>query len=191
MANIDPFYKNPASAAMPYLQKIPSTITPYYQPYIDKGNQALSDTFAQYSKLISNPGGVLNDFGKDYQQSPGYEWTSSQATGAANNSAAAGGMLGTPQNQEQSAEAAGHVADEDYWNYMQNVFGLYTQGLSGEQHVSDTGYKASSSLADDLGKNLQSESGLAFNGAASQDKANSDFLGSLLSGITYGLEDFF
>lgn len=184
MANYDPFFSNPANKAMPYLNKIPETIEPLYQPYISSGKQALSDVMGQYSQLINDPNAVLNKFGSDYQKSPSYDWNYQQALKAANSAAAAGGYLGTPQNQQIAATQAGHVADEDFWNYLQHVMGLYGTGLSGLGHVSDVGYQASSSEAEDLARNLESQSSLAYLGQENQNKANSDFLSSLLSGTT-------
>lgn len=180
---------NPATSAMPYLQQIPSTISPYYQPYINAGSSSLNQLMGQYTNLLTNPSMMLNNIGSGYTQSPGYQSQYNQAMNASNQSAAAGGMLGTPENQQQSAQMATDLANQDYWNYMNHALGLYQTGLSGEQGINQMGYGASNELANSLANNLQSEAGLTYAGQSEQNKidamnkASQDQMwGSLLGG---------
>ncbi len=50
----DQIFPNPANKAQPYLDRVPDTIKPYYQPYINAGQNALGDLQGQYGAL-SNP----------------------------------------------------------------------------------------------------------------------------------------
>src|SRR5689334_20220257 len=111
-------YNNPADSAMPYLEKVPGTITPYYQPYIDQGQNSLSTLMNQYNTLINNPAAVMQMAGSGYQQSPGYQYEYDSAMNAQNSAAAAGGMLGTPYHQENAANTAADVANQDYQQYL-------------------------------------------------------------------------
>jgi hypothetical protein len=188
--NLDPFYNNPADAAMPYLEKIPGTIKPYFQPYIDSGNDALSTLMQQYKMLINNPGAEISKSGAGYTQSPGYQYEYNSGINAANTAAAAGGSLGTSEHQQEAASVATNLSNEDFQQYLQEALGLYGKGLSGEEGLNKMGYQASSTLAEDLASNLASEGSLAFQGQAGQNAANGSMikllataLGGLFAGV--------
>jgi hypothetical protein len=182
-------YNNPANAAMPYLQQIPGTITPYYQPYVDAGSQALSQLMSQYQTLLTNPSQVMNMLGSSYQQSPGYQYQMTAGQNAENSAAASGGMLGTPYHQEESATMAEQIANQDYQQYLNQMMRLYGMGLEGEQGINQMGYGASNELAQALAANLMNEGGMAYAGAAGQNaydqmqkNQQQSFWDSLISG---------
>lgn len=178
---LDPFnlsgsasYQNPANAAMPYLQQIPGTISPYYQPYIDTGNQAMNLFFQQIQNLAT-PGGASNTYNQiasGYTTSPGTETAINNATQQTNQVAAASGMFGTPSEQEAVSSETMDLSYKDFNQYMAQVLGLYDTGLKGEESLTQLGYKASDELASDLAKNLMSEAGMEFAGVEGQDKYN-------------------
>lgn len=171
---------NPADKAMPYLQQVPGTVSPYYQPYINTGNQASSTLQNQYSNLVNNPGGTLNNMGQSFNQSPGYQFQLQQAMYGANNAQAAGGMAGSPQNVQQNETLSSNLANQDYYNWLNHAMGLYGQGLSGEQSLYNTGYGASDQLAKELSRNLYSEAGMQYAGQASKNASSQGLLGGLL-----------
>lgn len=175
--------KNPADAAMPYLQQIPGTITPYYQPYIDAGQQALPTLTNQYNQLISNPQQMLSSMGSGFQQSPGYQWQVDQSMNSANQAAAAGGMAGSPAEQQQVATTTNQLANQDYYNYLNHVLGLYGQGMSGMQGINQMGYQASTGLANALGMNLESEGNLAYAGQQNKNMMTAALAKALGGGI--------
>jgi hypothetical protein len=181
--NLDPFYSNPANAAMPYLQQVPGTITPYFQPYVDAGQGALQTLLQNYQQLLNNPGALISQVGSGYQQSPGYQYTQNSAMNAANAAAAAGGSLGTTQHQQEAAQQSADIANQDYQQYLNQALGLYGAGLQGEQGINKMGYQASSELAQDLASNLASEGSLAFQGAQGQNAANASMVGLASAGI--------
>ena len=188
--NLDPFYNDPSKAAMPYLNQIPGTITPYFQPYINSGQDALKTLMSQYQQLLQNPGGTISQIGAGYHQSPGYNYAQSSAMNAANTAAAAGGSLGTPQHQQEAAQQSADIANQDYQQYLNQALGLYGTGLKGEEGLNQMGFKASDELATDLASNLASQASLAFQGAEGQNAANGGImklgaagLGGLLGGI--------
>lgn len=178
---------NPADAAMPYLQQVPGTITPYYQPYVDAGNTALNTLMGQYSTLLTNPEAIMQLLGGSYQQSPGYQYNYNSAMNGVNNAAASGGMLGTPAHESEAANAAYGVSNQDYYNYLDHMFKLYGMGLSGEEGINQMGYQASNSLAQALGQNLNSEAGLAYAGQMNQNKSEADLWNSLIGLGSAGL----
>src|ERR1700761_7078652 len=95
---------NPANAAQPYFNQINSELPGYYQPYTQGGQWAGQKLQDQFGNLLKNPGQFVNSVGSNYQQSPGFQFQVGQATNAANNAAAAGGMAGSPAETQQLAK---------------------------------------------------------------------------------------
>lgn len=182
---------NPADAGMPYLGQIGSTITPYYQPYMNAGNSAMgymqNTLMPQYQKMFQNPGQFMNQMGQQFHQSPGYQFQVNQALGAANRAAAAGGTLGTPMEQQNIAGTVNGLADQDYYNWMnhaQNMLGMGLNGAAGlSQNMFDTGFQASSGLANNLAQVLSSQAQMAYAGQSQQNQARSGFEGDIAGGI--------
>lgn len=200
--------KNPADAAMPYLDKIPGTISPYYAPYIGAGTNAIGQEQGQFKQLLSNlpniqtqfnqltsdPSQIYNKFGAGYQKSPGYQFELQEGLNAANNAAAAGGMLGTPAHQETATSFATNLASKDFNDYLTHILGLYGTGLQGQQSLygaglngveglGQLGYNASNDLATNLANVLQSQSNLAYAGQANENQSHGGGLGSIFSGL--------
>lgn len=198
-------YKDPGKAANKYYSQIPGTMTPYYQPYIDAGNQSmgtLSNQYNtqmgnyqplqdQYNTMMNNPSQIISNLGAGFQESPGYQYTQQQAAYAGNNAAAAGGMAGSPQHQQYAQETAGHIADQEFNNYMKQALGIYDQGISGNQNFYDQalrgnqdfshmGYSASNELAQSLANALMSQGNLAYSSAANQNQRRGGMMGSAL-----------
>lgn len=173
---------NPATSAQKYLNQIPGTITPYYQPYINAGQQAMPQLQEQYQMLLNNPQMLMQKFGNSFQQSPGYQWNYNQNMNAIENAAAAGGMTGTPQHQQQAGTMASGLANQEYYNYLNQIMGMYGQGLQGTENINTQGYGASNELAQSLANNLMSQGNLAYAGKANQNQASGNFLGTLVKG---------
>jgi hypothetical protein len=166
--------KNPADAAMPFLNQIPGQTNQFYQPYFNAGTSALPGLQEQYGGLLNDPGAMMNKFGESYQSSPGLQFQIQQALGGAGNAAAAGGMAGSPQHEQQNMQLANNIASQDYNNWMKNAIGLYGQGLTGQQGLANMGQQAGQSNADMLAQTLAQQGNLAFNGAQQQNQNKSD-----------------
>lgn len=174
---------NPADAANPYLQQVPGAVSPYYQPYIDRGNTAQNNAMGQYNQAVNDPGSLYNKISSGYKQSPGYQFRLNQALGGSNSAAAAGGMLGTPQNRQQDMGVAEGLANQDYESYLNHVMSLYGAGLGGQQHIGDLGAQASTGMANSYANSLLNQANNAFYGQQSQNAADSSGLGGLFGGI--------
>lgn len=179
-------FKNPSKKAMPYLNQVPGTITPYYQPYVNAGQQALPQLSNMYNQMMTNPNEIINRLGAGYQQSPGYQWRLGQGEQAINNASAAGGMLGTPMHQQQAGELASNLANQDYDQYLQHVLGLLGGGVSGLQGMSQLGYGASSDLATSLGQNLMNQANLQYAGQANRNQMYGGLFGNVLGYLSGG-----
>ena len=168
--------------ASPYLQQIQGSTEKYMNPYVNAGQGAMGTLQGQYQNLLNNPGQMYNQMGAGYQQSPGYQFGVSQATNAANNAAAAGGYLGTPQHQQEMAKYTQGLASQDYDKYMQNILGMYGQGLSGMGNINQLGYNASSGAMNSLNDMHKYLASLAYNQAANE-QSSAGGLGAGLGGL--------
>lgn len=177
---------NPATKAMPYLEQIPGTIKPYYEPYIQQGQQAGNQFSPILGQMSQNPAQYLEQLMQGYEPSKAYGLQRDEALRAASSSAAAGGRRGTPQDMMNQARIADMLMGQDMQNWLNNVLGIQGAGLSGQQHLYDVGYGASTGLAGDLSNVLGSQAGLAFQGQSQQNKSAQDIIKSLLGAITGG-----
>lgn len=173
------FGEDPAEAAAPYLGGIGRETKPYYDPYIQAGREAIGQVQPEYQRLIQDPSGALARIGAGYQASPGYQFTLGQAQKAAQQAAAAGGMLGTPAQQQRMSEITSNLASQDYNNYLRNVMGLYGQGLSGLSGIGQMGYGASDAMARMLAQQMASQAQLQYAGAANRNQGIGGILGDI------------
>ena len=181
--------QNYMQAANPYLQQMQPGIDKYLSPYINAGAGAMGTLQDQYGKLLNDPNSILNKFGSGYQQSPGYQQNVNEATRASNNAAAAGGFIGSPQQQADLAKEIGGYANQDYNQYLNNVLGLYGQGLSGMGNIGQMGYGASQGAMNSLNDMLKSQAMLAYTNSANQSESAGGMGAGLggLFGSAFGL----
>ena len=165
-----------------YLEKIPGTVKPYFDPYIESGQRALPTLEEQYMNLLRDPSALMSKIGSNFQADPGYQWDVNEMTRAANQAAAAGGMLGTPQNQQQVAQAISGLADKQYQNYLSRALGLYGTGLSGLGDINQRGYEASTNLSQILADNLTSRANSAYSRGINQYLGSMGGLGNWFGG---------
>lgn len=174
---------DPMDAANPFFNQIPGTLNKYMSPYVDAGKNALGTLNTTYSNLLNDPGSIMAQIGKGYQKSPGYNFERTEGLQGINNAAAAGGMLGTPQHQEDAGMWANNFANKDYGDYLSRALGLWGQGLSGEQGLNTMGFEGSEDLARNLAQLLAQQGNMAFQGAANENAAQGDFLGQITGGV--------
>lgn len=111
----------------------------------------------RYLQMMSNPGAMVNQIGQSFHQSPGYQFQTNQALGAANRAAAAGGMLGSPQEQQNIAGTVNNLANQDYYNYLNHGQNMFNQGMMGAQNMFNTGVQGEQNL---YNEGLAGEQGL-------------------------------
>ena len=181
--------KNPFAEANPYLQQMQPTVEQYLSPYINAGQQAGKTVGAQYQDLINNPGAMMNRMGAGYEQSPGYQYNVNQATNAANNAAAAGGYIGSPAEQEQLARAIAGISSQDYNQYLNNVMGLYGQGLQGMGNINQLGYGAAQGAVGSLSDMLKNQAEMSYYNTMNQNQQRGQQgagIGGLIGGLFGG-----
>ena len=179
---------NPANAANQQLDQIPGTIKPYYDPYINAGNQALPGYQQMIEEMMKNPQDIINRLGSGYKESPGFQFRKNQALTGIGNAAAAGGMAGSPEHQQQAGQLAENLSSEDYEKYMNHVLQMLGGGVTGEEGLVKQGYGASNDLATSLAQILGQKAQYGFAGQAGQntDKARMQKLFSGLGTAAFG-----
>jgi hypothetical protein len=176
-------YNNPASAAQPYLNQISGANQQYLNPYNQIGQQAGGSLQGQYNQLLNNPGGMLNKIGQGYHQSPGFNFALSQALHGANQGMASGGMAGSPMAQQQNMGVATGMANQDYYNWLNNATGMYGKGLQGMQGMYGIGENAGNNMANNISQALSQQAAYGYAGqnAANQNQASG--WGDIFSGL--------
>lgn len=170
-----------AGDANKYYRQIPDILKQYLGPYAERGNQVYGGLEDQYKQMMNDPNAMLNKFGQGYQQSPGYQFQVNQATGAANNAASAGGMLGSPQHQQQTASMVNNLANQDFNQYLGNAMNMYGRGLSGQQGIYNAGAGMGGSLGENLANSLMSQGNLAYSNANNKNQSAQQMMGMLLN----------
>lgn len=173
-------YKNPENAGMPFLNQIPGMLQGNYSPYMQAGQQALPNLQNQYSQLMDP--NFINNMGKNFQQSPGYQFEVNQATNAANRVGAAGGTLGTPAEQQALATTTSGLANQDYYNWLNHGMSAYGMGLQGEQGMAQMGLNASGMMSQQMQDALMSQAQMAYTGQQNQNQNQSNNWGAIIGG---------
>ena len=174
--------KNPATEANNTLNQIPGATQPYYKPYGDAGRKALEDRVKRYGE---NPTDVYNNLGKGYTESPGYKYQMQQAMNAANQSAASGGMSGTPLNVANAQETAQGLASKDYENYINHVTGIYNEQGKGLTDITHQGQTADSNYADKIESVLGKNAANIFAGTEWENAAKEGDWASILQAMPW------
>jgi hypothetical protein len=174
------------NAANPYIEQAMAEIRKYMGPYHDIGVSVAPGLQNEYSKLMSDPAAMLEFFMEGYEPSKEYQFKQEQMGQSAANTAAAGGMRGSPLDQYHQQEITNSLLNADMQKYLGNVTGLYSQGLGGNQGLYNTGFNAANSMSSDLANLMNSQGSLAYN-AANQKRQNF----SQLLGMGLGLGSMF
>ena len=175
--------QNPANAAMPYYSQINDTNKSILGPYANMGMGMGGMLGGQLSQLMSNPGAMMNSIGSNFHASPGYQFQVQQGLMGSNNAAAAGGMSGSPQNSQQNMSLASSLANQNYYQYLNNATNLYGQGLQGAQGMYGTGAEASNNMAGNISQGLSMQALAAYLGQANQNQNSNSMWGNLMGGI--------
>jgi hypothetical protein len=175
--------KNPADAGMGYLNQVPGATSQYTNPYLNAGKQATGVLQGEYGKDINDPNAQYNKFAQGYEESPGYKFSVDQATKGANQAAAAGGMLGSPAEQQELSKVIQGLSSQDFEQFLSHIMGIYGQGISGQQGMFNTGAQTANNMAQSAQSNLNNQAQLAYQGQASQNQAQGGGFNQLINGI--------
>lgn len=179
--------RNPADAAMPYLEQIPGTVKPYLEPYSQQGQESSQLLADSLKGLLSDPSGFINQIMEGYEPSAGYQARKKEMLGQAGNTAAAGGFRGTDSDVRNQLGITDELMSKDQQDWLKNVLGVFGTGLQGEGSLMQGGLNASESLASTLANMLGSEATAQFRGSEAQEQRHNDLMKSILSLGAQGL----
>ena len=165
---------SPMNSANQYLDQIPGVAHQGYDDYINQGKDAGGKTKSAYEQMMSDPTGFINKLMEGYKTSEGYNFQKDQLSKELGNTAAAGGVAGTPMDQMNQAQGVQGLLGKDMQQFLENVLGRYDKGLTGEQGIADRGYDASGKLTDAIGGSLNQQGGLAFQDQQQKNQNRND-----------------
>jgi hypothetical protein len=174
----------PGQAANPYLNQFSQQAGHPLNPYTAAGKRAIPGLEEQYSQLLGNPGGKINEIGGSFQQSPGFQFALQQALQGAGHAAAAGGMVGSPEHSQQAMQQATNLANQDYYNWLGQATGLYGQGLQGEQGLAGLGANAATNKSNLIAQQLATQAKLAAEDKKAQNQNWGNAFGNVVGGAS-------
>lgn len=157
-----------------YLDQIPGVAHQGYDPYVNAGLDASGKTKSSYESMMDDPTGFINKLMEGYKPSEGYQFQKEQLEKELGNTAASGGIAGTPQDQMNQGQGVQKLLSQDMQQFLMNALGLFGKGLEGEEGIAGRGFDASGKLTDDLGGALNQKGGLAFQNAQQGNKNKND-----------------
>lgn len=175
-SGITDMFSPSSSSASKNLAKLEPMYREMYQPYIDYGMSAMPTLQQQYAQLLNNPQALWTQLSQGYEESPGFNLQRTAGMNAANQAAAAGGMLGTNAHQTETAQLMDELASQDYYDYMGKMLGLWGTGLEGTQGMFNTGFNATQGLAGNIGNAYGAQANLGYAQSGNQNQ----FLGGLI-----------
>lgn len=177
---------NAPEAAMKYYNQIPGIYQKYLSPFIGQGQQISGEYQQRLNGLMNNPTGFVDGIMSHYKASPQFKNQVAAATTGANNASAAGGTLGTGEEQKQLGGQITQLSDADQQQYLQNAMRPYMQALGqyGQfaGQLEGQGYGASGQMANGLSQNLRDQAGLSYQQKEDEDKGIQgvgSFIGSM------------
>lgn len=183
--------KSPMDEANKYLNQIPGIAHKGYDPYVTEGRDASGKTKTKYEELMSDPTGFINKLMEGYKPSEGYQFQKEELTKDLGNTAAAGGIAGTPQDQMNQGQGVQKLLSADMQQFLKNVLGVFNTGLEGEEGVAGRGYDASGKLTDALGGAMNQKGGLAFQNAQQNNQNKNDMWSIFGKALGAGAGSFF
>lgn len=181
---------NPMDAANPYLNQIPGVVHEGYDPYVNAGREASGTTKTAYEDLMKDPQGFIDNLMKNYKTSEGYNYQKGQLTKEMGNTAAAGGVAGTPMDQLNQAEGVQGLLSKDMQQFLQNALNVYGTGLTGEEGIATRGYDATGKRTDALGSALNQQGGLAFQNSQQNNSDRNAKIQALIKALGMGAGAF-
>lgn len=134
---------NPYDDSGKTLKRFEPNIMPFVNSGIE-GNKAYLDAINRF--LGGGPVGFENSIMSQYQESPYAQRQIGDATEAANRAAAAGGYVGTPQEQEGLAGNIQGIVSRDQNQFYRNAVQPYEFGTQQAGNLSQQGLEANQQL---------------------------------------------
>lgn len=162
----------------------------YNQAYggLDPYNKAGQNAIGNYSNFANGLQSEMNgNWMKGYQENPYAQYLTNKELGAANNAAAAGGILGTGPNQQENMQIANNVTDQDMQTYFNNMQAQNQQYLGSQGTLMGNGLNAAlgqgqlaSGFGGDISKAMVGQSAAEGNSDVAGTQGKNSAIGSVL-----------
>lgn len=119
----------------------------YFKPYYAAGTAELPGYMHTLNQLTRHPTGFEDQVMGQYQMSPHAQYQTQLLNQTMANQAAAGGQVGTPNEQIALANQTQGIVSKDQQQYYNNALAPFQMGLSGEQYLTGMGMKAGAGMA--------------------------------------------
>lgn len=182
--------RNPADAAMPYMNQIAPMAKENLQPWQQQGQQAQQQNQQQFSSMASNPADFLAQLRATYSPSEGYKFKQQQMAKAMSGASAAGGFRGTESDQAAQANLVKGLLSEDEGAYLDRVLGIQGTGLQGNENIATRGYGAAGDLTNVLGSTYGQQGALAYKGQENKNATNQAFQKMMMQLLGAGVGSF-
>ena len=177
--------RDPAKDANRYLDKIPGVGHDAYDPFINQGKDAGNILKDQYGQML-DPSKFMDNIMKNYSMSQGATYKRDQLGRGIGNTAAAGGIAGTPEHQREYGEMSNNIMSQDMDQYLKNALGIHDKGIAGEEGFYDKGFQASGSLADMLAGMFGSKAGLSYQSQNQKNQNEQALMQALMKAFSSG-----
>lgn len=115
------------------------------QPFLS-GGQGAFQNLQSFLNNFKDPTKTYNDITKNWSMSPAAQLQLQQGIQAANQGAAASGMLGSTEEQKQLQNYGQQVTNADQQQYFNNIMGLNDFYSNGLNNMSQYGFNAGNSI---------------------------------------------
>lgn len=167
--------------AMQQEQQYLGQSTGYMQPWWQAGQKALPE-YQEALGRMKDPNAFINQMMGGYQQSPFAKFQEHQGIQAANQGAAASGMLGSGAQQKALAQFSQDLSSKDMQQYLQNQMGVWGNYMGGLGGLSGQGMQAGKQMGDwtmGAGRDVAGMEEQIGQARAQGDVANSNAWGNL------------
>ena len=177
---------NGARAGMDWMSKLPGYLQDALGAYNKIGQGAAGGLGIGSAGLYFNPTGSVDQYTQQFYKSPYYNQMIKDMTAGANNAAAAGGTLGTGQNQIDAANLIRNFASGQQQQYLDNVYRQQALGEQGLYGLAGIGENAGQGIASGMTNYANMMAQLAAAQGAAQGRQMGGIIGSA-SNIISGL----
>ena len=150
-----------------------------FRPYQVAGGMQLPGYMHTINQLTRHPTELEDNIMSGYQESPYATYQQQNLTQQMNRAAAAGGQLGSPDEQVELARQQQGIISRDQQQYYEDAMKPFSMGLQGQSHLVGMGLQASGDVARQT--DLQAAQRAAEAALAAKEKeAEASAIGSLI-----------
>lgn len=114
-------------------------------PYQQAGTNALGQ-YQNWANGMKDPTQYYNNIMQNWQMSPAAQMNAQYGQKAMNQGAAAGGMVGSPSQQEQLGQYMNNLVNTDQQQYFNNINGVNNQYGAAQGNMMNQGFNAANGM---------------------------------------------